>query len=596
MPVIGTAGHVDHGKSTLIEALTGRDPDRLAEEKARGLTIDLGFAWTDLVGLEVSFVDVPGHERFIKNMLAGTETIDVALLVVAADEGWMPQTEEHLAVLDLLGITLGVIVLTKTDRVDAELLELASLEVAEQVAGTVLADASVIAVSAVTGAGLDNLRQELHSLAQRADEQRPPGVPTLWVDRSFSIDGAGTVVTGTLLGGALSVGDTVSIWPAGRLVRIRSLHSHERTHDTVPPGRRTAANLVGISREEIGRGSLLTVSAWPTSTAFSVYLKAARYVDDIGERGAYHLHMGTGSWPVELRPLTADERGEPDEIAALIRSETPLPVRVGERFILRETGRRSVVAGGRIVDPAAPRRSADALLALSHLEGVLAAEPDQAATQLLDARGITSIATLAGWTAGGTPLSGLVSGDVAISTERVHSLGEHALASIESFHGEHPLREGMPVASLASQLKLDIETTRLLVSGDKRLRDDGPHVALATFRTGLTKAQEEELGRASTLLSASGFNVPNLADLGLDRELLHVALREGRIIRVSDDLVFLPDQINELRKRLQDLPNPFGVGDFKDVADLSRKYAVPLLEYFDAIGVTRRNGNERVVR
>ncbi len=597
MPVIGTAGHVDHGKSTLIEALTGRDPDRLAEEKARGLTIDLGFAWTDLAGLEVSFVDVPGHERFIKNMLAGTEAIDVALLVIAADEGWMPQTEEHLAVLDLLGIHLGVIALTKTDRVDAELLELASLEIADQVIGTVFEDARVIPVSALTGAGLDNLRQELHSLAELADRQRPPGDPTLWVDRSFSIDGAGTVVTGTLLGGALSVGDTVSVWPAGRPVRIRSLHSHERTHDTVLPGRRTAANLVGISRDEISRGSLLTMSAWPTSTAFSVHLKAARYIDDIAERGAYHLHMGSGSWPVELRPLTAlDEHQQPDEIVALIRSETPLPVRVGERFILRETGRQSVVAGGRIVDPSAPRRSADALLALGHLKEVLAAEPDQAATQLLNARGISSVAALAGWTAGGSPLSGLVSGDVAISTERVHILGERVVATIESFHEEHPLREGMPIASLASQLKLDIETTRALVSGDKRVRDDGPHVALATFHSGLTEAQEENLDRASALLSAAGFNVPNLADLGLDRELLHVALREERIIRVSDDLVFLPDQINELKNRLKDLPSPFGVGDFKDAAKLSRKYAVPLLEYFDAIGVTRRNGNERVVR
>ncbi len=602
MPVIGTAGHVDHGKSTLIEALTGRDPDRLAEEKERGLTIDLGFAWTDLGGIEVSFVDVPGHERFIKNMLAGTEAIDVALLVVAADEGWMPQTEEHVAVLDLLGVSLGVVALTKTDRVDADLLELATLEVAEQIAGTTLEAARLVPVSAVTGAGLDELRLELRSLSEQADQRRRPADPAMWVDRSFSIDGAGTVVTGTLLGGSLTVGETVSVWPANRSVRIRGLHSHEETHHTVGPGRRTAANLVGITRDEIGRGSLLTNLPWPTSSAFSVRLRAARYADEVGERGAYHLHMGAGSWPVELRPLFAlqepgpGERGAGHEMAVLVRSETPLPVRVGERFILRETGRQSVVAGGQIIDPGAPRRAAQASLAFKQLERILAVDPDEAATMLLDARGVESVAALAGWTAGGQPQSGLRSGDVAISAARVQELVDGAVTSIATFHEQHPLREGMPIASLASGLGLEIDATRLVLATDQRIRDDGSSVALATFNAGLTDRQEADLAAAIQQLESAGYNVPKLTELGLDRELLHIALREERIVRVSDDLVFLPTQLTAIQAKLGGLSSPFGVGDFKDLIGVSRKYAVPLLEYFDASGVTRRVGNDRVLR
>lgn len=608
MPVIGTAGHVDHGKSTLIQALTGRDPDRLAEEKERGLTIDLGFAWTDLGGLEISFVDVPGHERFIKNMLAGTEAIDVALLVVAVDEGWMPQTEEHLAVLDLLGVSLGVIALTKTDRVDADLVELATLEVAEQIVGTSLESANLVPVSAITGAGLDELRRQLRSLAGQADKRRLPADPAMWVDRSFSIDGAGTVVTGTLLGGSLTVGETVSVWPANRSVRIRGLHSHEQTHQSVKPGRRTAANLVGIGRDEIGRGSLLTNLPWPTSSAFSVRLRAARYADEVGERGAYHLHMGSGSWPVELRPLTFSTSLGPDDIAAgrdkaarhemaaLLRSETPLPVRVGERFILRETGRQSVVAGGRIIDPGAPRRAVQASLAFNQLERILDVDRDAAATMLLDVRGVASITELAGWTGGGQPVSGLRSGDVAISVARVQKLVDESVASIGAFHDQHPLREGMPIASLASGLGLEIDTTRMVLATDERIRDDGSSVALASFNAGLSDRQEADLAHAIKLLDGSGYNVPKLSELGLDRELLHIALREERIVRVSDDLIFLPAQLAAIREQLNGLPNPFGVGDFKDLVGVSRKYAVPLLEYFDASGVTRRVGKDRILR
>ena len=359
---------------------------------------------------------------------------------------------------------------------------------------------------------------------------------------------------------------------------------------------------MGITRDEIGRGSLLTNLPWPTSSAFSVRLRAARYAEEVGERGAYHLHMGSGSWPVELRPLSASPQPGPDEgagereMAVLLRSETPLPVRVGERFILRETGRQSVVAGGQIVDPGAPRRAAQANLAFKQLERILEVDRDEAATMLLDVRGIASMTALAGWTAGGQPLTGLRSGDVAISVARVQTLVDGAVMSIAAFHEQHPLREGMPIASLASGLGLEIDTTRLVLATDTRIRDDGSSVALASFNAGLTDRQEADLAETIKLLNDAGYNVPKLAELGLDRELLHIALREERIVRVSDDLVFLPAQLATIQARVGELSSPFGVGDFKDLIGVSRKYAVPLLEYFDANGVTRRVGNDRVLR
>ena len=281
MPVIGTAGHVDHGKSTLVQALTGRDPDRWDEEKERGLTIDLGFAWTTLDdGTEISFVDVPGHEKFIKNMLAGTDGFDVALFVVAADEGWMPQSEEHLAVLHLLGINHGIVALTKIDRVDEDLVELATLEIEEKLAGTTLESARIVPVSALEGDGLTDLKDALGESLTAATNPAA-GRPRLWIDRSFTISGAGTVVTGTLVGGSLSVGDHVELHPGGITGRIRSLQTHEASRDTAVPGSRVAVNVVGLERQEVARGAMLgSPGDWVPSNRILVALHRARYVED----------------------------------------------------------------------------------------------------------------------------------------------------------------------------------------------------------------------------------------------------------------------------------------------------------------------------
>ncbi|MDH3397899.1 MAG: selenocysteine-specific translation elongation factor, partial [Acidimicrobiia bacterium] len=415
MPVVGTAGHVDHGKSTLVRALTGRDPDRWAEEKRRGLTIDLGFAWTTLAdGTEISFVDVPGHERFIKNMLAGSEAIDVALFVVAADEGWMPQSEEHLAVLNLLGVRSGVIAVTKADRVDDELMELVTLEVEEKLDGTSLAGAPIVPVSPVSKRGMDELRTALETAVREIGPALVDvGRPRLWVDRSFTITGAGTVVTGTLLDGPLAAGDQVEIWPGRLRGRVRGLQSHEQDHPEVAPHNRVAVNLVGLERTEVARGAMLgRPDDWhPTATAL-VHIETARYLDEpLTNRGAYHLHLGSGAWPVRLRLVQGSELDGSGP--AILQLSQPLPLKIGDRFILREVGRRAVVGGGRILDPHPMTRISDIRLSVETLRDMVAGPANEQATALLQVRGRDSLARLSADSGGGVPTGAIITGPLA---------------------------------------------------------------------------------------------------------------------------------------------------------------------------------------
>ncbi|MDR9450573.1 MAG: selenocysteine-specific translation elongation factor, partial [Acidimicrobiia bacterium] len=415
MPVVGTAGHVDHGKSTLVRALTGRDPDRWEEEKRRGLTIDLGFAWTTMTdGTEISFVDVPGHERFIKNMLAGSEAIDVALFVVAADEGWMPQSEEHLAVLDLLGVRTGVVAITKADRVDDELIEFVTLEVEEKLAGTSLAGSPAIAVSPVSGLGLDDLRRALEEAVRKvAPLLADVGRPRLWVDRSFTIAGAGTVVTGTLLDGHLATGDQLEIWPGRLRGRVRGLQSHERELPRVAPHNRVAVNLVGLERAEVTRGAMLgRPEDWISTESVLAQIDTARYLDEpLTNRGAFHLHLGSGAWPVRLRLVDGSEL----EVSgtAILQLSQPLPLKVGDRFILREVGRRSVVAGGRVLDPHPSGRISDIRPTTETLQATVAAPADDQASALLQVRGRDLLVRLSADSGGGKPQGAVIAGPLA---------------------------------------------------------------------------------------------------------------------------------------------------------------------------------------
>jgi len=356
MHVVATAGHVDHGKSTLVLALTGMDPDRFAEEKARGLTIDLGFAWTDLPsGREVAFVDVPGHVRFVKNMLAGVGAVDACLFVVAATEGWKPQSEEHLRILQLLGIAHGVVALTKVQSLaDDDERGLARLDVADRVAGTFLEGAEVVGVDAVAGSGVGELRAALDRLLAHTPNAADHGKPRLWVDRSFAVKGAGAVVTGTLTGGALAVDDEMVVLPARQRARVRRLQSHLTSIDVAAPGRRLAVNLAGISHHDVARGdALVRDGQWTSTAAFDASLSVLPALDhDVSRRGAYHAYVGSGEHAVRLRVLTGE--AIPPGGSAPVRVHLPvaLPLAPGDRFVLRESGRSETVGGGEVTDVA----------------------------------------------------------------------------------------------------------------------------------------------------------------------------------------------------------------------------------------------------
>ncbi len=598
MPVIGTAGHVDHGKSTLVEGLTGRDPDRWEEEKRRGLTIDLGFAWTTLPdGTEVSFVDVPGHEKFIKNMLAGTEAIDVALLVVAADEGWMPQSEEHLAVLDLLGVRHGLVAVTKRDRVDDDLLELAMLEIEEQLEGTVLAGAPLVPVAAPTREGYDELIEHLVRIVGGAGRSlEPNGRARLWIDRAFTISGAGTVVTGTLTDGAVHLGDRLELWPGGHEVRVRGLQSHETELDSVPPATRCAINLAGLERREVQRGNMLGVPGqWAPSDTLLVDVRPARYVEDpLTNRGAFHLHLGSGSWPITLRLIEDAVLTKPG--AALLRLPERIPVVAGDRFILRETGRRAVVGGGRVLDPAPSPRRANVLASLPRLRDALDRGPDAVAGALLDSRKTEDLARLAAHSGGGKPADAVVVKQRAMAHTLAQQLTADAVDLVRAFHGGNPLRPGMQKASLASGLGIDLDSLEVLIAGSGDLRDDGATVAKADFKGGLDAGREDEWEDIRGRLQSAGLTVPRIKELSIDPDLLHALLRDRRIVRVGPELVYLPGQLDALAERIRAMPGPFTVAEFRDLFGLSRKYAVPLLEWMDANGVTERDGDVRTVQ
>ena len=355
MHVIATAGHVDHGKSSLVLALTGTDPDRFEEEKRRGLTIDLGFAHMVLPsGRSISFVDVPGHVRFLKNMLAGVGAVDACVFVVAAIEGWKPQSEEHLRILELLGIERGIIALTKVDLVDDEEREIARLDVADHVGGTFLDGAELVEVAAPTGFGVDEVAAALDRLLATAPTAPDRARPRLWVDRVFAATGAGTVVTGTLVGGPLAVGDQVVVGPRARPARVRGIQSQGRTADLVAPGARVALNLNGVEHTEVERGDAVVVPGqWRPTRRFDAALEVLAALDHpVSRRGAYVAYLGSGEFPVKVRVLAADAV-EPGR-AGLVRLHvaTPLPLLPGDRFVLRESGRSETVGGGEVLDVA----------------------------------------------------------------------------------------------------------------------------------------------------------------------------------------------------------------------------------------------------
>ena len=549
MFVIGTAGHVDHGKSLLVEALTGIDPDRLREEKTRGMTIDLGFAWLTLPsGRTVSIVDVPGHERFIKNMLAGAGGIDLALLVVAADDGVMPQTREHLAILDLLGVSRGVVALTKRDLVDDDWLALVEADIVETLRGTTLEGSPVVACSARTREGLDELQRALDEAIDGLPPKRDVGRPRLPIDRVFTIDGFGTVVTGTLIDGAFALGDEVEALPGGARGRIRGLQTHRDKVERALPGTRTAVNIAGVRREDLRRGLVLARPATLLATGVvDARLRAVRPLAHPLRHGMrVTFHAGSDEANAQLRLLDADELRAGDEAWAQIKLDTPVAVVRGDRFVLRTPN--DTVAGGAIVDTAPKRHRRRHAPTIAALQALLSDDPERllldaiARTPMIEAAALR--ATLADDGARVELLAKLErDGDVVefadprgpryATAAFVDDAQRRLTETLAAYHREHPLRAGMPSEELRARLALDSASAAPLIERTPRVRADGALVALEGFAPSPSPAQLQTMDAYLAELRTAPFSAPSLTP---GREELQYLIDTGAVIDAGDGI------------------------------------------------------------
>ncbi len=564
MTVIATAGHVDHGKSSLVLALTGTDPDRFEEEKRRGLTIDLGFAHTTLpTGAELSFVDVPGHVRFLRNMLAGVGGVSGCLFVVAATEGWKQQSEEHLRILELLGIGHGIVALTKADLVDAEMLELAELDVTDHVAGSFLEEAPVLPVSSTTGEGLSELRAALDDLVVAAGAAVDRRRPRLWIDRVFAVKGSGTVVTGTLVGGALTAEQPVVVEPGGRAARIRGIQTAGRAVDAIGSGHRVALNLAGVDHGDVARGhAVVEPGRWMLTDRLDASLQVLGSLDhDVSRRGAYVAYIGAGEHPVRLRVLGTESL--PPGTAGAVRLFLPaaLPLLPGDRYVLRESGRDETVGGGEILDIAPVLRASRAA-------------PDRSLGRLVSERGWVTVdelelltgerpePTVGDWVTTPEAL------DALVTELRARVLDAGAVGvDLATFDD----RERAVLATLP-----DVTVDANLVRPIGAVDPFGDHPFLASLRAG-------------------GFAPP--PPDGLARDDLRELVRRGHAVQ-RDGVVFHSATIDAAARLAADLlagsPEGFTVAQFRDATGASRKFVLPLVAELDARGITRRRGDLRI--
>ena len=650
--IVGTAGHIDHGKTALVKALTGIDADRLKEEKQRGITIDIGFADLVIGESQFGFVDVPGHERFVKNMLAGAHGLDLVMLVIAADESVMPQTREHFDICRLLHVKSGLIALTKSDLVDEELLELARAEVEDFVAGSFLEGAPIIAVSSRTGAGVEELKQALSDLGAGVEAKATAAVPRLPIDRAFSIKGFGTVVTGTLIAGELSVGDEVEVLPTGIKTRVRNVQVHGHDTNTALAGQRTAINLQGVNVDQAERGSLLAPSGRLRATSMvdarlELLPSAPR---PLTQRARVRMHHGTAevmarvvilrrsgfrvpgsglenSEPGSLNPERAFIPPGESEIVQL-RLEEPITALPGDRFIVRSYSPQVTIGGGLIIDPLPQKHRIRDGVARKHLEQLEAADLSerlavfiemsgaQAMTQIeIAARTGATDEQIAGATAellaAGRVIEVTRSPLVLISLESYRTAANKVTRTLAEHHRREPLSLGLSREEVREQVfgQVRPEIFRAVVA---RLVDEGEVAAereslrLAAHRPALTESDDAAKQALEAAFKSSGLQAGTLEETAaaagvkseLARKLYTLLVAERRVARIGD-FVFHVDSIDNLKSRVRalKLTNPrIDVAVFKEMTGgLSRKYAIPLLEYLDRERITRRVGNEREI-
>jgi selenocysteine-specific elongation factor len=625
--IIGTAGHVDHGKSTLITALTGTNPDRLKEEQERGMTIDLGFAALTLPdGQVVGIVDVPGHERFLKNMLAGAGGVDVVLLVIAADEGVMPQTREHLDILRLLDVKAGVVALTKCDLVDAEWLQLVTEEVRQFLQGTPLQDAPVVAVSAVTGQGLPELLHALQEAVVHVPSREVNAPFRLPIDRVFTLAGAGTVVTGTLVSGRVRVGDPIEILPPGLLSRARQIQVHGRKVEEAVAGSRVAINLPGVEKEHLQRGMVCAPpGVFQPTQAFDAQLSLLPDAPrGFAHRTRVRLYLGTAE-VIGRVSLLDSERLEPGQQGFVqLRLEKPLVAARGDRFVIRTYSPMFTVGGGIVLEPHAPRHRRFDPVVTQRLQSLLEGEPEEKVLTILAQSPVgmdeTNLARRAETDAQNarailnrlqTRRQAVQVGDVWFAQSVWDSLRQRVEGTLQRYHQQNPLRAGMPREELRSTLGGRLparlfEAMLLRWQEEGLLALQGALVRLASFTIRLNERQQRLAQRVEQILREAGVTPPPLEVISQQvgappdavRAMIQVLLEQEVLVRLEGDLFFHRETIDQLAELVRHTIREKGslsVGEFRDLTGSSRKFAVPLLEYFDRIRLTRRVGDVRVL-
>jgi selenocysteine-specific elongation factor len=638
MSCIGTAGHVDHGKSTLVTALTGIDPDRLAEEKSRGMTIDLGFAWLTLPsGREVSLVDVPGHESFIKNMLAGVGGIDVALLVVAADDGVMPQTEEHLAILDLLRVRAGVVALTKSDLVEAEWLELVRDDIAERLKPTTLAGAPIVACSGVTRAGLPELLAALDAALDAAPGRRDVGRPRLPVDRVFTITGFGTVVTGTLQDGIMRLGQEVEVLPRGLRGRIRGLQAHKQSIEEAQPGGRLAVNLVGVAKSDMRRGDVLALPGRQrATTALDVQLEVvAGAPRGIPHNAELDLYLGAAETLARVLLLAADELRPGERGWAQLRLSRPIVAAHGDHFILRVPSPSLTIGGGLIVEPWARRHRRHDATVLARLELLARGNPEEVVLaslrgetrdtgKTLRASGFTGLepAEIARMT--GVPLGEVMThlrelmarelvigvGAAFYATSVWQRLRAESEALLSGYHQQHPLRAGMPREEWRARLglgarELGAVVTALVAAGAlaevaSAGGGQGTFLKVPAFEPRMTPQQEQAVAALLERVHEEPFTPPTRPEVeeALGAEVTLALIERGTLVKLDETILLERGAYQEALRRLVGhlrAHETLTVAEARDLLGTTRKYMLAILAYTDQQRITTRRGDDRVL-
>ena len=623
--IVGTAGHIDHGKSSLVLALTGTDPDRLREEKERGITIDLGFAHTTEQDTVLSFVDVPGHERFVRNMLAGVGGMDLVMLHVASDESVMPQTREHFEICRLLRVPAGLVVITKTDLADASMLDVVRLEIQELVSDSFLEGAPVVAVSARTGEGIPALRRTLADLASTARRRTSDGPPRLPIDRVFSMKGFGTVVTGTLLSGRLTHDDELVLQPSGRVVKVRGLHVHGKSQGEAVAGQRVAVNLSGVDVADITRGETLTSTDAVTVTRHAdVLIELLPTARQLKHGARVRFHQGTRELVGRI-VLPDATHLEPGASACVrIYLDAPAALVRGDRFILRAYSPLATIAGGTILDPLPPRRGVRTAAGIARLQRLRQSEQDAVMAAIEDA-GLCGLPLpqLSGrMGVASTQRRALVErlvhaslasdiGGTLVAASRLSAVEEAVVAAVTRYHAGHPLEDGMPREEARERLfaraplpvfehVLRVLTDRKRIVARDRIALAGHNVALTHDEARARDAMVETL-RAAKLMPPDPSMLATQIGVPLDviTRIATLLVRRSELVRAGD-LLFHESAMKQLKSEIQSLKqsgvtNTIDVASFKDRYNITRKYAIPLLEYLDRERVTKRVGDGRKI-